>query len=509
MKVAFYTLGCKVNQYETQALSEQFKKEGFEVVPEEDLADVYIVNTCTVTRMADRKSRQYIRRMKNKNKDAIVVMMGCYPQTNPDEALEIDEADIIMGTTDKMMAVELVKKLIASKLSKGSDPIDNIGRKHVKKLSMGSDPNDNSNDNSNDNLKYQELGEVNGIESRTRALIKIEDGCNRFCSYCVIPYARGPVRSRNLDLIVAEAKRLIDAGYKEIVLTGINTALYGTENGFSTASEASRLPAGGADAGGVASGLPAGGADASGIYGIELVVKALNEIPGDFRIRLGSLEPTVVDASYIFKLLKYDKLCHHVHMSVQSGSSKIISAMNRHYTREDYLAMVKTLRDFDPLYGITTDIITGFPGEKEEDFNESISLVRETEFLKVHCFPYSKRLYTKAALMENQISPPVKKERNRRLINAAEEAANNFKFKMVGSVQRVLAEELAPKPEECGGCDELSGLLLKKGELLWRGHASNFMDVYFAAKEGEDLSNTFVNVKIAAPYADGVFGRKE
>lgn len=486
MKVAFYTLGCKVNQYETQALSEQFKKEGFEVVPEEDLADVYIVNTCTVTRMADRKSRQYIRRMKNKNKDAIVVMMGCYPQTNPDEALGIDEADIIMGTTDKMMAVELVKKLIASKLSKGSDPIDNISRKHVKKLSMGSDPNDNSNDNSNDNLKYQELGEVNGIESRTRALIKIEDGCNRFCSYCVIPYARGPVRSRNLDQIVAEAKRLIDAGYKEIVLTGINTALYGTEDGFSAA----------------------GGA-ADDIYGIELVVKALNEIPGDFRIRLGSLEPTVVDASYIFKLLKYDKLCHHVHMSVQSGSSKIISAMNRHYTREDYLAMVKTLRDFDPLYGITTDIITGFPGETEEDFNESISLVKETEFLKVHCFPYSKRLYTKAALMENQISPPVKKERNRRLINAAEEAANNFKFKMVGSVQRVLAEELAPKPEECGGCDELSGLLLKKGELLWRGHASNFMDVYFAAKEGEDLSNTFVNVKIAAPYADGVFGRKE
>ena len=457
MKVAFYTLGCKVNQYETQALCEEFKKSGFETVGEEDFADVYVVNTCTVTRMADRKSRQYIRRMIKLNKDAIVVMMGCYPQTNPEETNKIEEADIILGTTDKMSVVNLVKDYIENK-----EKIRLVKDKEVTET------------------KYKELGSVTGIESRTRALIKIQDGCNRFCSYCVIPYARGPIRSRSAKSIVKEAEEIISKGYKEIVLTGINTALYGTEDGYVD------------DLG-------------TGLHGIEVIVKALNDIPGDFRIRLGSLEPTVVDANYMTGLLKYEKLCHHVHLSAQSGSTKIIKAMNRHYTREDYLEMVKVLKDFDPLYGITTDIITGFPGETEDDFNESISLVKEVGFIKVHCFPYSRRLYTKAAEMDNQIAPPIKKARNLKLIEVSEQIALEFKQKMMGSKQRILAEEVVPVCD----CKEVTSLILKKDEVLWKGHASNFMTVYFAANKDDDLSNTFINVKIGVPYEDGVFARKE
>lgn len=457
MKATFYTLGCKTNQYETQALCEDFKRAGYEIVGEEDFADVYVVNTCSVTRMADRKSRQYIRRMKKQNADSVVIMMGCYPQTNPDETAAIDEADIILGTTDKMRAVALVEEFL-----KKREKMRLVADKEVKEK------------------EYKEMGVVTGIESRTRALIKIEEGCNRFCSYCVIPFARGGVRSRSAKSIVEEAQRLISKGYKEIVLTGINTALYGTEEGFVDDLN-------------------------TGLHGIEIVVKALNDIDGDFRIRLGSMEPTVVDSNYLAQLLKYEKLCHHVHLSAQSGSTAVIKAMNRHYTREDYLGMVKVLQDFDPLYGITTDIITGFPGETEEDFEESISLVNAVKFIKVHCFPYSKRLYTKAAEMDNQIAPPLKKERNAKLIEVSEKASMEFKLKMMGSHQRILVEE----PAFICDCANVVNHVLKPNERLWKGHASNFMCVYFAADKDEDLSNKFVNVKIGAPYDDGVFARKE
>lgn len=457
MNVAFYTLGCKVNQYETQALCEEFKRAGFDVTEEDAVADVYVVNTCSVTRIADRKSRQYIRKVKKLNPKSVVVMMGCYPQTNPEETNKIQEADIILGTTDKMSAVSLVQQYL-----KDQTPQRLVTSKEVTET------------------KYQELGIVSGIESRTRALIKIEDGCNRFCSYCVIPYARGKVRSRSTKAIVEEAKTILSMGYKEIVLTGINTALYGTEDGYIDDLN-------------------------TGLKGIEVVVKALNDIEGDFRIRLGSLEPTVVDKNYMKSLLKYEKLCHHVHLSAQSGSTNIIKAMNRHYTREDYLAMVKVLKDFDPLYGITTDIITGFPGETEEDFKQSLSLVDEAEFIKVHCFPYSRRLYTPAAEMENQVPTPIKKERNQKLIEHSNEASNRFRLKMIGTTQKVLVEEIVPVCD----CSEVTHLITKMDEVLWKGHCSNFMTVYFTAKVGIDLSNKFINVKIKAPYEDGVFARKE
>ena len=449
MKAAFFTLGCKVNQYETQALAEAFRRDGFEIVGEEDSADVYVVNTCSVTRMADRKSRQYIRRMKKNNPSAVTVVMGCYPQTNPEELIAMEDADIILGTTDKMRAVELAEKILKER---GRlilvDPAD----KGVKEN------------------EYRELGAVTGMESRTRALIKIQDGCNRFCSYCIIPHSRGPVRSRPVDSIVKEAESLIEKGYKELVLTGINTALYGTENGFKNS--------------------------------LDDLVGAVNSIPGDFRIRLGSLEPTVVDSNYLAKLLKYEKLCHHAHLAAQSGSSRIIAAMNRKYTREDFLSMVKVLRDFDPNYGITTDIIVGFPGETEDDFKESLSLVKEVSFLKVHGFPYSKRMDTPAAEMKDQISPPVKKDRNKRLASEAITSSIRFRLGMTGTVQKVLAEELYTVPlcEEC---------LIDRDSVIWKGHADNFTTVYFPAEEGKDLSNQFINVKIEKPFDDGVFGKED
>ena len=441
MKVSFYTLGCKVNQYETQAVAEAFRRSGYEIAAEEDTADVYVVNTCTVTRLADRKSRQYIRRMKKANPDAVVVIMGCYPQTNPEEVAQIEEADIILGTTEKTKAPEYAAEFLRNRQR----------QQHVTEPKV---------------LEkcYNEEGGVTCLESKTRALIKIQEGCNRFCSYCVIPYARGAVRSRGLSEIVSEAEELVRAGYKEIVLTGINTALYDLEN------EAFL--------------------DKSKPYGIETVVAAISEIPGDFRIRLGSMEPTVVDAEYVSRLFKYDKLCHHIHLALQSGSSRIIKAMNRSYTAESYMEIVNALREFDPFYGITTDIITGFPGETEEDFEKSLDMVRKVRYLKVHGFPYSQRLFTPAASMEGQIAPPVKKERNKRLIALGEEVSEEFRSSLTGIPQRVLAEEKGP-------------------DGLWRGHADNFTEIYFLEESGEDISNTFVTVIPALPYEEGLLGRKE
>ncbi len=431
-KAAFYTLGCKVNQYETQAVAESFREKGYTIAGEEEPADVYVVNTCSVTRLADRKSRQYIRRMKKLNPDAVVVMMGCYPQTNPEETGKIEEADIILGTTDKLSAVDLVEEYLASRR-----PMRLVEDPEVKET------------------VYKENGPVSGLDSKTRALIKIEDGCNRFCSYCVIPYARGPVRSRSLGSIKEEAERMIDAGYRELVLTGINTALYGAD------------------------------IEASG--GIEDVVAMINDIPGDFRIRLNSLEPTVVNAEYVARLVKYEKLCHHTHLSVQSGSDKILKAMNRRYTVSDYLDIVRVLRKADPYWGITTDIISGFPGETEEDLEASLDLIRKAGYLKVHGFPYSQRLYTKAAAMEDQVPIHVRKERNRRLLEVAEAVSEDFRRSLIGTPQKVLAEE-------------------RRENGLIRGHADNFTEVFF---ESDELSGGFVNVRITGIFEEGVRGEKE
>ena len=450
--VSFFTLGCKVNQYESQAMAEGFRRAGCRIEGGEGPADIYVVNTCSVTRLADRKSRQFIRRVKRENPKALVIVMGCYPQTNPQEVAQIEEADIVTGTTGKLQAVSLAQGWFA------------LPEESRQRQVLVTDPVVRQ-------TEYEAHDGITGMETKTRALIKIQEGCNRFCSYCVIPHARGQVRSRSAAAIKKEAESLISAGYKEITLTGINTALYGAEKGFTDDLE-------------------------TGLQGVEIIVKALNDIPGDFLIRLGSMEPTVIDADYIARLFRYEKLAHHVHLSIQSGSDSVIARMNRHYTRADYLKIVQVCREFDPLYGITTDIICGFPGETEEDFEASKDIVRQAEYLHVHCFPYSRRMYTPAADMTDQIVPTVKKQRNKELIAAAEEVSEQFRASMAGSVQRVLAEETEQTEEG----------------MLWRGHCGNYCVVYFRDPSMRDpsravsLENQWIPVKIERVFRDGVLG---
>ncbi len=437
MKIAFHTLGCKVNQYETEGLKENFKKAGHETVPDTEFADVYVINTCTVTNLADRKSRQFIRRARAINPDAAIAVTGCYVQVSPEEVAAIEGVDIIAGTNEKSAMVALVEEYIR----KGSK-IRQV--KSYEELDT-----------------YEEIGTITSMESRTRAYIKIQEGCDRFCSYCIIPFARGSVRSRRPSEILKEAESLVRAGFKELILTGINAALYGTEQGFVCDIDDT---------------------DIGNMHGIEIIIHLLDKMPGDFRIRLSSLEPTAVNSDYVKRLLEYDRLCHHLHLSIQSGSSSIISAMNRNYTREDYLDIVKVLRDKDLHYGITTDIIVGFPGETDEDFADSMNMVREADFLRVHAFQYSKRKGTAAAVMENQIEPQVKKSRSAALIAEADRVSKEFMTACTGEIRQVLFEETDK--------DKITG------------YTDNYIKVY--AQADERFLNTLRDVKITGLMYDGV-----
>lgn len=435
MKVAFHTLGCKVNQYETEAMREQFEEAGFVSVGENDFADVYIINTCTVTNLADRKSRQYIRRMKKGNPQAVIAVTGCYAQIKPEELSDMPEVDIVAGTGEK----NNILKYVQSFMEEGK------AQTHIKKYE--------------DLCTYQDAGIITSMESRTRAYIKVQEGCNRFCAYCLIPFARGKVRSRNPEEILEEAKTLIGKGFKELILTGINTALYGTEEGFS-----SKYP------------------EWSGTEGIETIIKALNELTGDFRIRLSSLEPAVINAEYAERLMKYEKLCHHLHLSAQSGSDHVLSLMNRPYGVKEYLNIVKALRKCDAHYGISTDIIAGFPQETDEDFEDSIKLVETAGFCKVHAFRYSKREGTAAASMEGQVASQVKNQRAARLMEAGDAASLKFFKSCIGDTRTVLFEE-------------------KDGEFI-TGYTDNYIKVY---TKGSEI-NCFKKVKLIEIYKDGMKG---
>ncbi|MGF6375420.1 threonylcarbamoyladenosine tRNA methylthiotransferase MtaB [Clostridiales Family XIII bacterium PM5-7] len=429
MKIAFHTLGCKVNQYETEAMKEQFAASGHQLVDEEDFADAYVINSCTVTNLADRKSRQYIRKVKRINPEAVVAVTGCYAQVSPTEVCEIEEVDIVAGTNEKQNLLSYIEEFRA----KGQQTQCHI--RAYEELNA-----------------YQSTGIITSMESRTRAYIKIQEGCNRFCAYCIIPYARGQVRSRDLEEIVAEAKGLIAGGFKEIILTGINTALYGADLGDE---------------------------------GIAPLIKAINDLEGDFRIRLSSLEPTVINADYVKSLLGYEKLCPHLHLSIQSGADHVLALMNRRYGRQEYLDIVKVLKEHDPLYGITTDIIVGFPGEREEDFADSVNIVEEAGFLKVHTFKYSKRKGTKAADMAEQVSDHEKMRRSKMLMKKADEAATKFFAACQGETRRVLIEEATK-----------DGLLT--------GYTDNYVKVYIPGTE--DQLNQFEQIKLLEPYKDGMKG---
>ena len=466
-KAAFHTLGCKVNQYETEAMKEQFASRGYEIVGEEDKADVYVINTCTVTNLADRKSRQYIRRMKKQCPDAVIAVTGCYAQVKPEELFALPEVNIVAGTGEKNNIAAYVEEYMKN----------HVNQRHILEYDALT--------------SYHDKGIITSMDSRTRAYVKIQEGCNRFCSYCLIPFARGAVRSRDPEEIIEEVKTLIGKGFREVVLTGINTALYGTEEGFCyplTDEE-----------------------NQEKMQGIEIIISRINALDGDFRIRLSSLEPTVVNADYVKRLMDYEKLCPHLHLSIQSGSDRIIGAMNRHYSRQDYLDIVKVLKEHDIHYGVTTDIICGFPGETEEDFQDSLRIVEEADFLKVHAFKFSKREGTAAWEMKDQVGGETKNDRVTRLIKKSEAVTRKFLESSQGEVRTALFEQQeAVNSESSSSAADTQAAGLEKNKAaetkskLLSGYTENYIKVY-ALGSSEHL-NSFQKVKLLEPYKDGMKG---
>lgn len=417
-KVAFYTLGCKVNQYETEAMLELFEKEGYEKAETEDYADVYVINTCTVTHMSDRKSRQYIRRMKKKNPDAIIAVVGCYSQVSPEEILSIDEVNLVMGTNDRKKIVEEVKKIDASRKVSTVDDIMKV-------------------------KAFEEI-EINKTNGKTRAFMKIQDGCDRYCSYCIIPYARGRVRSRDLESIVKEVENLASNGYKEVVLTGIHVASYGKDIKDSD---------------------------------IKLldVIKQINDIEGIERIRLSSVEPILFTDEFVEAVSTMDKVCPHYHLSLQSGCDETLKRMKRRYTTEEYKAIVDRLRAAIPNVSITTDVIVGFPGETNEEFDKTYEFLKDIELTHMHVFKYSPRKGTPAATMENQVDPSTKHDRSEKLLQLNEENFNKFGQKMLDKEFYVLFEQ-------------------KVGDNKYEGLTENYVKVI--VESDNDISEQILKVKI-------------
>ncbi len=377
--VAFCTLGCKVNQYETEAMLELFKKSGYSVADFDDFADVYVINTCSVTSMSDRKSRQMIRRAKRLNPDAFIAVCGCYAQTAPKEVFSIDGVDLVLGTNLRHKIVELVENKTCEIVV-----------------------NDISKDHAFEALTIEKQSE------KTRGYIKVQEGCNQFCTYCIIPYARGPIRSRPLDEIVAESEKLVKAGYTELVYVGIHVASYGLDTKEGDLAD--------------------------------LIVR-VNGIEGIKRIRLSSIEPMTLDYKFCEKIKDCEKLCPHFHLSLQSGCDETLKRMNRRYTTKQYSEIVDGLRRFFPDCAVTTDIMVGFPGETEDEFNKTLEFVKGISFSDAHIFKYSRRKGTPADKMPNQIQPEVKELRSKELIKLCRKSSEEFLKKHIGKDLEVLFED--------------------------------------------------------------------
>ena len=417
MRVAFYTLGCKVNQYETQALEQLFAGRGHTLVPFEGEADVYIINTCTVTAVSDKKSRQVVRQARKRAPDAVVALCGCYPQTHPDDIKNLP-VDLVAGTGDRTGFVELVEQAWAERQEKVTALDDAMKRRVFEPLPAG------------------------GLEGRTRAMLKVEDGCVNFCTYCIIPYARGPVRSLPLQDAATQAARLAGEGYKELVLTGIEISSWGRElkNGTSL---------------------------------IDLVEAVCAAAPG-CRIRLGSLEPRTVTEDFCIRAAKLKNLCPHFHLSMQSGCDATLKRMNRKYDTARFYQSVALLRQHFDAPAVTTDMIVGFPGETETEFEQSLDFIRRCAFASMHIFPYSKRPGTPAASMPNQVPRGVKEERARRAAEIAAGMENGYLAQFAGQREEVLFEE------------ERDG--------LWRGHTTRYCEV--RVPSGENLHNQLRQVSV-------------
>lgn len=426
--VRFVTLGCKVNQYETNAMAQKFLEKGYQIIEEitpenEDIKpDICIINTCTVTNMSDRKSRQMLRRMKEKNPSTIVVAVGCYAQVAKKELAKIPEIDLVLGNNEKVEIVKYVEEYINN---------------HINNVEL---------DDVMYSKEFSDFGDVTYTE-KTRAVIKIQDGCDRFCSYCIIPYARGRVRSRKPENIISEITQIASKGIKEVVITGIHIASYGKDFAMSKDSKLTN-------------------------YRLIDLLEEINEIQGIQRIRLGSIEPLLITVEFVERLKKLEKICHHFHLSLQSGCDETLKRMNRRYTTEQFKEIVRLLRNAYSDVNLTTDIIVGFPGETDEEFNKTYQFLKEIKFYKMHIFKYSPRKGTKAAVMPNQINGYIKEERSKKLIELSDRNEIEYNKSYIGKNVEVLFEE------------EKDG--------MYKGHTQNYIMVYCQSKE--KLDNKIIDV---------------
>lgn len=425
MKVAFYTLGCKVNSYETNGMAQKFKESEYEVVNFSEKADVYIVNTCTVTSIADKKSRQFLRQAKHNNPDGIVVAVGCYVQASPEEVKKIPEIDLCLGTNEKNNIVQIVENYITAKKER-----DGLESQVVS-------------DDVFQNPEYSEFGSVTYTEN-TRAVIKVQDGCDRFCSYCLIPYARGRVRSRKPENVVQEVKELALKGFKEVVITGIHVASYGKDfkNG----------------------------------YGLIDLLEEINKTDGIERVRLGSIEPLLISEEFIQRFSKLEKMCHQFHLSLQSGCDATLQRMNRRYTTSEFREIVHRIREYFEDSILTTDVIVGFPGETDEEFQNTYEFLKEMKFYKMHVFKYSIRRGTKAENMPNQVASEIKEKRSKLLLELSDRNEKDYLDSYIGKTVKVLFEEKVDKED------------------TYEGFTSNYLKVN--VKEKNDIQNKMLTVKI-------------
>ena len=428
-KAALHNLGCKVNAYETEAMQHLLEEAGYEIVPFTQKADVYVINTCSVTNMADRKSRQMLHKAKKNNPDSIVVAAGCYVQTSEKEVLNDLSVDIVIGNDRKH---DLVRLLEEYSMDSVNDTVDDI------------------NDGKHD---FEELF-IDQTKEHTRAFIKVQDGCNQFCSYCIIPYARGRVRSRRFENVIAEVERLAANGFKEVVLTGIHLSSYGVD--FEEAT------------------------------GLLELIQAVNAVKGIERIRLGSLEPKIVTEHFASELSKLDKICPHFHLSLQSGCDATLKRMNRKYTTKEYERGCELLRKYFVHPAITTDVIVGFPGETEEEFEQTKAYLKHIHFYEMHIFKYSKRKGTRAAVMPDQIDEQIKAARSEKLIALGHDMSKEFRKFYIGKNEEVLFEEKAVIGDK----------------EYFVGYTKEYVKV--AKKTDENLENQIVSGRISGMLTDEI-----
>ncbi|WP_102345543.1 tRNA (N(6)-L-threonylcarbamoyladenosine(37)-C(2))-methylthiotransferase MtaB [Bacillus sp. Marseille-P3661] len=435
--VAFHTLGCKVNHYETEAIWQLFKEANYERIDFEKTADVYIINTCTVTNTGDKKSRQIIRRAIRKNPDAVVCVTGCYAQTSPAEILDIPGVDIVVGTQDRTKLLQFIQQY-----EKDRQPINGVG--NIMKARV-----------------FEEL-DVPAFTDRTRASLKIQEGCNNFCTFCIIPWARGLLRSRDPEEVVKQAQQLVDAGYKEIVLTGIHTGGYGEDLKD---------------------------------YNFAMLLRDLDrKVVGLKRIRISSIEASQITDEVIEVLDQSDKIVRHLHIPLQSGSNSVLKRMRRKYTTEFFAERLERLKKALPGLAITSDVIVGFPGETEEEFLETYNFIKDNKFSELHVFPYSKRTGTPAARMEDQVDEEIKNKRVHSLIELSNQLASEYASQYEDEVLEVIPEEQFNE-----GVNENN---------LYVGYTDNYLKVVFAGSE--DMIGEIIKVKITKagyPYNEGKFVR--